>query len=103
MSEIVIVATLLAKPGEEQSVEQALRRLVALSNHEPGCVMYALHRSTEASYKFVMIERWSSREAWEIHLRQPQVRQFPRDRLREIPSDVVLEPLEDEPAAGDAP
>jgi quinol monooxygenase YgiN len=68
MSEnVVVVATIEAKEGNEDRVEQALRTAVRAVHGEPGCLKYALHRDPRNPAKFVMIENWESADALRTH------------------------------------
>lgn len=67
MSDVIaIVATVIPKAGEEQVVEQALRKVEQEVQGEPGCQQYQLHRDLDKPQQFVLLERWES----EAHLQQ---------------------------------
>jgi quinol monooxygenase YgiN len=61
---VVVVATITPKPGEEDAVREALLAAVPQVHAEPGCELYALH---EGKGQFVMVERWESAEALQVH------------------------------------
>jgi quinol monooxygenase YgiN len=62
-----IVATLKVKPGMEGPFEAVAKELVAKVNaHEPGCVLYALHRA-EAPHTYVFLERYVDQAAVDAH------------------------------------
>lgn len=61
---VVVVATLTPRPGEEDAVRDAILAAVPEVHAEPGCELYALH---EADGAFVMVERWESPEALDVH------------------------------------
>ncbi|MEU1204603.1 putative quinol monooxygenase [Nocardia sp. NPDC005825] len=65
--EIVVVATMIAKPGQEDLVEKTMREAAAKVHAEPGCLLYALHRRKGAAGHFVMIEKWASKDALRAH------------------------------------
>jgi quinol monooxygenase YgiN len=69
--EIRVVAVLLAREGKEDQVEQILRACVQPSRAEAGCLAYALHRSIDNTREFVFVERWSNRQAIELHRQMP--------------------------------
>ena len=69
---------------EENSVDQVANLLTEagrLSRGEPGCISFEVCHSRDNSQVFMLIERWESREAWEVHktaqafteIYQPQV------------------------------
>jgi quinol monooxygenase YgiN len=69
--EIRVVAVLLAREGKEDQVEHVLRACVQPSRAEAGCLAYSLHRSLDNARQFVFFERWTSREAIELHRQMP--------------------------------
>ncbi|WP_455888023.1 putative quinol monooxygenase [Pseudomonas rustica] len=69
--EIRVVAVLLAREGKEDQVEQILRACIQPSRAEAGCLAYTLHRSIDQPGQFVFFERWSSREAIDLHRQMP--------------------------------
>ncbi|WP_280194136.1 putative quinol monooxygenase [Nocardia farcinica] len=72
---IVVVATMLAKPGEEDTVEKTLSGAAVSVHAEQGCLLYALHRKSGTPGEFVMIEKWASREDLDAHLRGAVMRE----------------------------
>ncbi|AZG46509.1 putative quinol monooxygenase [Gordonia insulae] len=67
MSEIIVVATISPKPGEEAAVRNAILSAIPKVHDEPGCIAYALHEATGDSTDLVMIEKWESMEALGTH------------------------------------
>jgi quinol monooxygenase YgiN len=61
------IATLVAKPGQQDLLEQGLRALVAPSRVEAGCSQYDLHRDLADPQVFYVIEHWASEEILQIH------------------------------------
>ncbi|WP_037682458.1 putative quinol monooxygenase [Streptomyces griseus] len=77
MSEpVVLVATLVAKPGQEELVEKTFRAAIPAVHAEPGCLLYALHRKAGATGEFVMIEKWASQEALGAHMKGAAMREI---------------------------
>ncbi len=66
-SPVVVVATLIAKEGQEDFLEKTLRTAIAAVHAEPGCLKYSLHRKAGTTGHFVMIEKWASAEALGVH------------------------------------
>jgi quinol monooxygenase YgiN len=95
MSEIVVVARGQVKPGSESAAEKAFLEVITPTHQESGCLRYALHRGLDDPSLFMMIERWSSREALNEHLATPHVARL-FEALGELlagPAEiVVLEP-----------
>ncbi|WP_329544384.1 antibiotic biosynthesis monooxygenase [Streptomyces sp. NBC_01356] len=71
---VVVVATLVAKPGQEELVEKTLTAAVPAVHAEPGCLRYALHRKAGTTGEFVVIEKWASQEAFGAHLKGAAMR-----------------------------
>jgi quinol monooxygenase YgiN len=66
-TEIEVVATLTAKPGQRQDVVDALSSIIAAVRQEPGCSRYDLHLDLDHPDRVVMLETWASTEALAIH------------------------------------
>ena len=71
MSNLIIVATLAAKPGHEATVRAELEKMIAPSRAEAGCVRYELHVDHADAARFVMLEEWRGEEAFKIHEATP--------------------------------
>ncbi len=54
------IATLIAKPGQQDALERHLRALVEPTRAEAGCGQYDLHQDLANPLAFYMIEQWSS-------------------------------------------
>ncbi len=52
-------------------LRELLRELGQLSRAEPGCLQYDVCHSQNDSSVFLLIERWESKESWEIHRTAP--------------------------------
>ncbi|MFC9678638.1 putative quinol monooxygenase [Streptomyces sp. NPDC056948] len=77
MSEpIVLVATMVAKPGQEELVEKTFKAAIPAVHAEPGCLLYALHRKAGTTGEFVMIEKWASQEALGAHMKGAAMREI---------------------------
>jgi len=95
---VVVVATISPKPGEEDAVREALLRAVPRVHEEPGCELYALH---QGDGEFVMVERWSSREALGVHSSAEALRQLGGELAGRLTGAPVVRTLDALPA-GDA-
>ncbi|MGE5636498.1 MAG: putative quinol monooxygenase [Nocardioidaceae bacterium] len=76
MSEVVVVAGFKARPGKEEEARRALSGVVEPTHGESGCVLYALHQGLDDPARFVLVERWSSREEADAHLASPHIAAF---------------------------
>ncbi|QGZ38050.1 quinol monooxygenase YgiN [Pseudoduganella flava] len=79
MSNLIIVATLAAKPGQEAAIRAALEAMLAPSRAEPGCVRYELHVDQSVPSRFTMLEEWLGDEAFAIHEASPHFQNFLTD------------------------
>jgi quinol monooxygenase YgiN len=61
---VVVVATITPKADQVDAVRDALLAAVPKVHAEPGCELYAVH---EGDGQFVLVERWQSPEALEVH------------------------------------
>jgi quinol monooxygenase YgiN len=76
MSAITVIARARAKPGSENELENALRAVVGPTHGEAGCLLYAVHRDLQDQATFVVVERWSSREAHQAHMGSAHVQEL---------------------------
>lgn len=76
MALLTVVAKIQAKEGSEDTVAAELRKLVAPTRAEAGCVTYDLHRSVEDPTVFVFHEIWESRHLLETHLTSPHMKRY---------------------------
>lgn len=65
---IVVVATIRPNPADREAVVAAVREAIPQVHGEPGCELYALHLTED---RLVMIEKWSDREALDVHMTAP--------------------------------
>ncbi|SAL28366.1 antibiotic biosynthesis monooxygenase [Caballeronia sordidicola] len=67
MTEIAVVATFVAKPGNEEKLKELLQGIVAPTLAEPGAIQYDLHRDIKEPRRFVFFERWASEASLAEH------------------------------------
>ncbi len=67
MSELRIVATIIAKEECNKDVYASLEKVVDATRTESGNISYILHRNVEKPLVYVMLEHWSSQEAIDSH------------------------------------
>ena len=68
MSDLPVVAVIVASPGSEDTVRSALQALVAPSLAEAGCRSYTLHESAAQPGTFVTIESWAGQSDLDDHM-----------------------------------
>ncbi len=86
---LTIVAKITARPGDEAEVEDELRKLIAPTRAETGCITYDLHRSTEDPRVFLFYENWTSKPQWERHMKTPHLKAFAR-ATKDLVEDLEL-------------
>ena len=67
MAACIIVARFQARDGEAEAVEAALLAFVEPSRGEDGCLFYDLHREADERGRFVILDGWRDRAAFEAH------------------------------------
>ena len=65
---MITLAIIEPLPEHAVAVEQALRAAVGAAHAEPGCELYALHRTNDEPVRFVMIEQWVDADALSAHM-----------------------------------
>ena len=97
---IIVVATITPRPEYRDDVIAAMKQTIGQVHDEDGCELYALHANDD---RLVMIERWTTPEALDIHGTSSPGLQRLNQALKgklQAPLDVVrLEPV---PAGNDA-
>jgi quinol monooxygenase YgiN len=68
-----VIGMLRAKPEKRQELEEILRRIVAPTRREEGCIDYHLHVSDADPNLFMFYENWRSHEDLERHLAMPHL------------------------------
>lgn len=89
------MARVVPKPGKADVLRGVLKRMVAPSRPEPGCVAYNLHEHADGgTVVFSFYEIWRSRADHSAHSATPHVRAF-LARLDElVEGEVAIEPLQ---------
>ncbi len=97
MADLSVVAVVVAKPGQEDTVQEALRTLASTSLSEDGCLGYEVFASQSAPSTFVTKEQWRDGAALDTHLRGPNLAKAfatARDALAAPPDVHPLTPLD---------
>ncbi|OFA03083.1 putative quinol monooxygenase [Duganella sp. HH101] len=71
MQELIVIATLSAKPGHEAVIKAAVERIVPPTRAEDGCTRYDPHIDLEHPGRYVIVEAWRDAEAHQRHLATP--------------------------------
>lgn len=69
---IVLVAKYHVKPGHGDEVVAALRRMAPLvRQHEPGCLLYLVHRAQDNPDLFLLYEQYADEASFVGHRSTP--------------------------------
>lgn len=63
----VVVATWVAKEGEEGEVERILRTMAQLTADEPGCIEFTVYRSLSEPRHYMLFERYRDEASFLAH------------------------------------
>ena len=77
---VVLSATWIAKPGEEESVLEALRHLSPASREEPGNLYYQAYQDPEQPQVFRIFEIYTDDEAVAAHAEYPHFVEWAKGR-----------------------
>lgn len=72
----VVTARFDARPGQEATLEAALRALVSQVAQEPGVVEYTLHGCPARPGRFYFYERYTGPDAINAHMATPYLQQL---------------------------
>jgi quinol monooxygenase YgiN len=67
MSQLTVVAKLVAKKEAVESVRSELLKLIAPTRNEDGCIDYRLHLDNDDPAVFILYENWESVDCFETH------------------------------------
>jgi quinol monooxygenase YgiN len=73
---LTIVAKIEASADQIALVKAELKKLVAPTLKEAGCVRYDLHQDNENPAIFLFYEVWESRELWRDHIGNTHLAEF---------------------------
>jgi len=92
-NQIQLIAYLVAKPGKEEALKDAILEIVPAVREESGCIAYLPHVSRDHAATVVMYEVWADQAALDAHAKGPNLSQLAArfDELLDEP--LRLEPL----------
>lgn len=73
---VILNVHLQAAAGREEEAATQLRKLLAPTRSEPGCVRYLLHRDPQDATKFMFYEEFRSEEALQQHTKAPHFQEW---------------------------
>ena len=86
---VTVVARFSARPGMEDRVREELRRLLAPTRAETGCLNYDLHEAPGSPGEFMFHENWTSAAALDRHLASAHIAAW-----RAVAADLLARPIE---------
>src|SRR3546814_9490512 len=76
MKKVTNLAFIRAQPVRSAELGGRLRRLVARSRREPGCIRYDLHRADDDADLWLLYETWRSAGHLQAHYATAHLRAF---------------------------
>ena len=73
---LTVIARYRAHPGRGDEVAAVLRRHVAATRAEPGCIQFDASRSTEHPDEFVLYEKYVDEAAFDAHRASPHFAEY---------------------------
>ncbi|MDL9978866.1 putative quinol monooxygenase [Microbacterium sp. ASV49] len=73
MTAITVIARLTAREGQEDAVRAMSVSLVEPSRSEEGNLSYRTYNDATDARRWVVVEEWESREAFDRHLSSPHM------------------------------
>lgn len=80
-NEIVIMATIIAKPGCGNKMLELLLTLIRDSKAEKGCLTYDLHIDPDNPETLFIYEIWQDENALELHTGSPHFKKYRQESL----------------------
>jgi quinol monooxygenase YgiN len=71
---MVVIAELVAKPGQEKALRDLLVPFAAQSLKEPGCTRYELLEVQSEPGRFMTVETWANQAAVDAHMSTPAIK-----------------------------
>jgi quinol monooxygenase YgiN len=72
--QVVVIAELVAKPGQEKALRDLLTPFAEQSRKEPGCLHYELLVVTGEPGRFLTVETWANKAAIDAHMSTPAIK-----------------------------
>jgi quinol monooxygenase YgiN len=74
VTELQVIARHTVKEGELESVLALLDEFIPLARSEPGNVDFVAYRRFDDPLSYVLLERYTGREAFDVHRETPHFR-----------------------------
>ena len=73
---VSVVAGFVVKDGKEAECLGYVKSLVEETRKEKGNIMYECCRSLDDAQKFVIMEKWESKEILDLHMQTPHFKEY---------------------------
>lgn len=87
-SPLTIVASFVAKPGQERRLLEELTAMIEPSLAEEGCLAYHAYTDPSRADRVVLIEEWTGAEALEHHFTLPHFK-----HIAAVLDEILAEPF----------
>lgn len=91
MPEVQLIARHTMKPGTENEVLPLVEQLVDAARTEPGNVAFDAYRSLRDPAAYVLLERYSSRDALAAHRATPHFQRIVIEQLVPLLADRTID------------
>ena len=76
MSQLTVVAKIIARPDAIESIKPELLKLVEPTRAESGCINYTLHQDNADPAVFIFYETWENKAALEGHMNSDHFKSY---------------------------
>jgi quinol monooxygenase YgiN len=76
MTQLTIVANIIAKANKVELVKAELFKLIETTRKEAGCVNYDLHQDNANPAHFMFYETWETRELFQTHMSNQHLKDY---------------------------
>lgn len=90
----IVLATYTTAPGKDNEVADLLRSYTALVLEEPGCVAFEVYRSVDDRRRFLLLEKYVDRAAFDAHRVTEHFTEMAMKRIRPLLDDRSVEILD---------
>jgi len=73
---ISVIAGFAVKDGKEEECMNIVKKLIAATQKENGCIMYDCFKSSDDPKKFVIMEKWESKPALDAHMETAHFKEY---------------------------
>jgi len=75
MGTVRVIAEITARADKVTEVETILKKIIAPTRQENGCLSYQLFRNNHHGTEFLFIEEWTDEQSIEAHFNTPHIQE----------------------------